>query len=91
VNVTLTCSDGTILGEYEVKNGKLRLRSGDEGTIWGREAKRLNDSCRHIEALKSGRVTTTHEGSFLDDGTPLTDEIMAYWGWRETETGWVYP
>ena len=24
MNVTLTCSDGTILGEYEVKNGKLR-------------------------------------------------------------------
>lgn len=91
--VTLVCSDGTVLGEYEVKKGELRLRSGDEATIWGREAKKINDACRHGDALRSGNINVGFDGvPRLDDGTPLTEEIMAYWGWRPNgDGGWVYP
>jgi hypothetical protein len=93
MNVTVICSDGTVLGEYEVEENVLRLRSGDEVTIWGRLGKKVRDDCAFIDALNSHRITVgSDKVARLDDGSPVTDEIMARWGWRKTDDGkWADP
>ncbi|MDH4038798.1 MAG: hypothetical protein OEV86_15095 [Candidatus Krumholzibacteria bacterium] len=59
-------------------------------SAWIKVARDMNRQLNHMRALQSGNVTTNRDGSFLDDGTPVTDEIMEAWGWRSQDDVWVW-
>lgn len=89
--IRLIGSDGFDYGEVELElaSGEVLLSPRQETEIWGNESRKLNQAIEHMEALQSRTIHWSGGGSgpTLEDGTPLTDEIMLAWGWEKIEDG----
>jgi len=92
--VKVLASDGTALGEARVRDdGSVCLTVELETSVWHREGLRLHESLARMDALRSGRITVHGDGiPRMDNGEPVTDEIMREWGWTKAPGGgWKFP
>jgi hypothetical protein len=89
--VTVRSSNGSALCQLTIaEDGSVTLPTRVEWDIYQVEANEFRRRMDHMDALRSRRLhwSSGGDGPTLDDGTPLTKEILASWGWVEHDGGW---